>query len=155
MPQAQLPIFPSGTTQINANLAFEKREGRLTYFYGTLPVFFHDEDDLPTFRMIASQLYVNGSATQAELCRTFTVSSISMKRAVKQYREQGAAGFYKPRNTRGATILTKAVLAQAQDLLDQGEAVGDVAETLDIKSNTLNKAVLDGRLHKPLKKSSA
>ncbi len=99
MPQAQLPIFPSGTTQINANLAFEKREGRLTYFYGTLPVFFHDEDDLPTFRMIASQLYINGSATQAELCRTFTVSSISMRRAVKQYREQGAAGFYKPRNT--------------------------------------------------------
>ncbi len=155
MPQAQLPIFPSGTTEINTNLAFEKSAGRVTYFYGTLPVFFHDVDDLPTFHMIISQLYINGSCTQAELCRAFGISAISVKRAVKKYREQGAAGFYKPRNTRGATVLTEEVLAQAQDLLEQGETVGDAATTLGIKSNTLNKAVLDGRLHKPLKKSLA
>ncbi len=43
MPQAQLPFFPSGTTEININLAFEKKEGRITYFSGTMPVFTHDE----------------------------------------------------------------------------------------------------------------
>ncbi len=31
MPQAQLPLFPSGTTQINTNLAFEKKEGQITW----------------------------------------------------------------------------------------------------------------------------
>jgi transposase-like protein len=155
MPQAQLPFFPSGTTEINTNLAFEKREGRITYFYGTLPVFFHDEDDLPTFHMIISQLYINGSTTQAELCRVFGITAISVKRAVKKYREEGAAGFYKPRNTRrGSTILTAEVLTKAQSLLDQGEEVSDVAKTLGIKRNTLNKAVLDARLHKPSKKKT-
>ena len=154
MPQAQLPFFPSGTTEININLAFEKKDGRVTYFSGTMPVFTHDEDDRPTFLMIISQLYVNGNATQAELCRAFGITAITVKRAVKKYREQGASSFYKPRNTRGATLLTAEVLTQAQDLLDQGEAVSDVANTLGIKSNTLNKAVGDGRLHKPFKKKT-
>ncbi len=154
MPQAQLPFFPNGSTVINVNLAFEKREGRITYFNGTLPVFSHAEDDRPTFLMIISQFYVNGNATQAELCRTFGIPGVTLKRAVKKYREEGTGGFYKPRNTRGATILTSEVLTQAQALLDQGEEVGEAAKTLTIKSNTLNKAVLDGRLHKPIKKKS-
>lgn len=44
-------------------------------------------------RMITCQLYVNGSASQAELCRVFGVSKISMLRSVKLYREKGMAGF--------------------------------------------------------------
>ncbi len=152
MPQAQLPFFPSGTTEININLAFEKKEGRITYFSGTMPVFAHDENDQQTFLMIISQFHVNGNATQAELYRAFGITSITVKRAVKKYREQGASGFYKPRATRGATILTPEVLTQAQGLLDQGKEVSDTAKILGIKSNTLNKSVLDGRLHKPSKK---
>jgi len=134
MPQAQLPIFPHGVTLINTNLAFEKKDARVTYFNGTMPVFSHDEDDLDTFRMISSQFYVNGNATQAEICRAFSVNPINVKRAVKKYREQGAAGFYKPRNTRAATVLTPEVLTEAQRLLDQGDTV------------------LDKRLHKGIKK---
>lgn len=148
MPQAQLPIFPDGVTPINANLAFEKKEGCVTYFNGMMPVFSHKEEDLNTFRMITSQFYVNGNVTQAEICRAFGVNPINVKRAVKKYREQGAAGFYKPRNTRGASVLTPQVLKEAQRLVDQGETVGEVAKAIDVKVNTLNKAVLDGRLHK-------
>lgn len=154
MPQIQLPIFPPGTTPINANLAFEKNDGRITYFNGSMPVFVHDEDDLQTFRMITSQFYINGNATQAEICRAFGVPAITVKRAVKKYREEGAAGFYKPKGTRGASVLTPEVLAQAQALLDQGEEMGEIAKALDIKSNTLNKATHDGRLHKPAKKKT-
>ena len=99
MPQAQLLFFPSGTTEINTHLAFEKRDARVTYFYGTLPVFSHAENDLATFQMIISPLYINGSATQAELYRAFGISAISVKRAVKKHREQGAEGFYTPRPT--------------------------------------------------------
>ena len=152
MPQAQLPIFPNGATVINANLAFEKKHGRVTYFHGTMPVFVHDEHDLNTFRMITSQFYVNGNATQAEICRAFGVIPISVKRAVKKYREQGAAGFYQVRKTRGATVLTAEVLQQAQSLLDQDKELFDVAKAVDVKRNTLNKAILDKRLHKPAKK---
>ena len=152
MPQIQLPIFPDGVTPINENLAFEKRNGTVTYFNGTMPVFVHDEEDLNTFRMITSQFYVNGNATQADLCRAFGIPAVTVKRAVKKYREQGAAGFYKPRKTRGAAILTPDVLAEAQRLLDQGEVSHDAAKQLGIKTNTLNKAILDKRLHKPEKK---
>jgi|TARA_B100000959_G_C14608089_1_gene470890 hypothetical protein len=152
MPQAQLPIFPNGSTTINTTLAFEKSEGQVTYFNGTMPVFSHDENDLNTFKMITSQFYINGNATQAEICRAFGVSPINVKRAVKKYREHGAAGFYKPRNTRKATVLTPEVLEQAQSLLDQGMLPGDVAKSLGIKKNTFDKAILDKRLHKRSKK---
>lgn len=154
MPQAQLPIFPNGVTPINTNLAFEKRDGSVTYFNGMMPVFCHDEDDLNTFRMITSQFYINGNATQAEICRAFGITPINVKRAVKKYREQGAGGFYKPRNTRGASVLIPEVLQQAQRLLDQGKQVSDIAKTMDVKRNTLNKAILDKRLHKPTKKKN-
>jgi len=45
------------------------------------------------------------------------------------------------------------ILTRAQALLDQGEALSEVAKTLDIKYNTLNKATHDGRLYKPAKKN--
>ncbi len=38
MLQRQLPMFPEGATEITHDLAVEKRNGRVTYFYGTLPV---------------------------------------------------------------------------------------------------------------------
>ena len=52
MPQLQLPVFAQGMTLINANLGFFVREqSSLTYFYGNLPVFTHDVDDVRSFRM--------------------------------------------------------------------------------------------------------
>jgi len=49
MPQVQLPIFPEGVTSITPDLAFQRREGKVCYFNGHLPVFMHEEADLPTF----------------------------------------------------------------------------------------------------------
>jgi hypothetical protein len=37
MPQVQLPLFPVGTTHLNDSLAFEGRDGRITYFTVTRP----------------------------------------------------------------------------------------------------------------------
>ena len=69
MPQLQLPIFPEGTTLINTNLGFIREHDSITYIYGHLPVFTHDVNDVRSFRMIASQLYINGSAKQSEWSR--------------------------------------------------------------------------------------
>ena len=66
MPQMQFPFFPDGVEHINAQLAFEKRDGQVTYFNGNMPVFIHAEDDIATFRMITAQFCINGNATQAE-----------------------------------------------------------------------------------------
>jgi len=154
MPQLQLPYFPAGVTAITPVLAFGVEEGRVTYFNGTLPVFVHAQDDLASFRMITAQFCVNGHAKQSEIARAFGIPKVTVKRAVKVYREVGPRGFYQPRKRRGAAVLTPAVLAEAQQLLDEGVASSAVADRLGIKRDTLSKAVRAGRLAVRLKKKS-
>jgi transposase len=154
MPQLQLPIFPEGMTLINANLGVMTRDGTVTYIYGSLPIFSHAADDLKTFRMITSQLYVNGSVKQADICRAFGVSRISVKRSVKLYREKGTAGFFEPPRRRGPAVLTPEVLQRVQALLDNEHTLPEIAKELNLKADTLRKAISSGKLHKPQKKTS-
>ena len=153
MPQIQLPLFPHGVTPITDVLAFSKENGRVIYFNGSMPVFAHEEDDLASFRMITAKFCVNGNATQAQIIRAFGVSKISLKRAVKRYRSEGPKGFYQPRKRRGPVVLTPAVLAEAQQLLDEGLEPTQAAERLEIKPDTLSKAIRAGRLHRAEKKT--
>jgi len=97
-------------------------------------------------------LYLDGKVKQADLVRVFGVSAISVKRAVKLYEEAGPGGFWRPRPTRGPSVLTGEVLKQAQEQLDQGLTVQEVAAQLGVKYDTLRKAVRAGRLHKAVKK---
>jgi len=152
MAQIQLPIFPAGSTSITSVLAFSRQDEQVTYFNGSMPVFAHDVDDTASFRMITAQFCVNGNTKQADIVRAFGVTSISMKRAVKLYRKQGAKGFYVQRKSRGPAVLTPLVLGEAQQLLDGGMETPEVADQLGVKRDTLSKAVRAGRLHKPLKK---
>ena len=149
MPQLQLPIFPAGVTHITNELGFECRDGTVTYFTGQLPVFRHAAADLRTFRMIISQFVVNGNARQCEIARAFGIALVSVKRAVRRYREQGPAGFYAPRRgRRGPAVLTPAVVEKLQGLLDAGLAPTLAARELGLKPDTVAKAVRAGRLQK-------
>lgn len=152
MPQAQLPIFPAGTTQINAVLACECRAGRVVYFNGHLPVFTHAQDDAGSFRLYATQLIVNGTVTQAELQRAFQLPPISTKRWVKRYQQGGAAAFFAPRPRREGRKLTDGVLAQARELLAQGLAVAEISQRTGVLADTIRKAIQAGRLPQPVKK---
>ena len=154
MVQRQLPMFPQGSILVTGDLAVEKRDGRITYFYGTLPVFTHDENDDDSFQMITAQFYSNGYVKQMDIVRAFGVTPISVKRAVKRYQEQGVQGFYAPKKTRGAAVLTDEVLQVAQQLLSEGQEPCDVADQLSIKRDTFSKAIRAGRLHKYNKKKS-
>ena len=111
-------------------------------------MFVHDEQDMASFRMITAQFCVTGDAKQADIVRAFGVTKISPKRAVKRYREEGPKGVYVPRQRRGPAVLTRAVLAEAEQLLDDGLKTPGVADRLGIKRDTLRKAVGAGRLHK-------
>jgi len=152
MPQLQLPIFPEGMTMINANLGVMTQDGTVTYIYGNLPVFTHAVDDQKTFRMITSQLYVNGSAKQADICRAFGVSKISLKRSVKLYREKGIAGFFEQPNRRGPAVLTPVVLKKVQAMLDEEKSIPEISKQMELKADTLRKAVSAGKLHQSEKK---
>jgi transposase-like protein len=108
---------------------------------------------MQSFRMFTSQLYINGSASQAEICRAFGVSKISVLRSVKLYREKGMAGFFAPRMCRGPAVLTPPVLEQVQERLDADRPIAEIAGELGLKVDTLNKALRSGKLRRPKKKN--
>lgn len=94
MPQLQLPMFPAGVTEINHQIAVEKKAETIYYVHGHLPVFRHAEEDVRAFRMITSQMIVNGTVKRKEIVRAFGVPMVTVKRYVKLMRERGTAGFY-------------------------------------------------------------
>ena len=152
MPQVQLPMFAQGVTSITRELGYEKRDGRVTYFNGAMPVFSHAEDDLATFRLITSQFCANGNCKQPDIVRAFGVPLSTVKRYCSLYRRKGPAGFYAPRARRGAAVLSKSVVHRVEAMLSEGQEATQVAEALGIKYNTLYKAIVAGKVHAPEKK---
>ena len=149
MPQALLPLIPAGASSVSDRISVVQEEGQWTYFCGVAPVYWHAEEDTRSFRMFTAQLVCLGACKTSDIVRTFGVSTNSVKRSIKKYREQGGAGFYQPRKGRGGTVLTKEVLEQAQDLLSRGGSRREVAEQLGVPSDTLRKAINQGRLREP------
>lgn len=152
MPQLHLPLFPSGATEITPAVSFSRTEETVTYFHCGLPVFSHDVNNRAEFLLTVAQLYVVCGVLQATIARALGIPTITIKRAVKRYRLEGARGFFAPRITRGAAVLTPPLLKQAQIQLDDGLAPSQVADALGIKLNTLDKAIRGGRLHQAPKK---
>ena len=111
--------------------------------------------DVATFRMITSQFCESGYAKQCDIIRAFGVTSISVKRAVKLYRERGAKGFYAPRAWRGPAVVTASVVAEVESLLVEGVSLGEVAQRLGLKLNTLQKAISAGRIRPAAQKKIA
>src|SRR5580765_2105064 len=146
MPQVQLPVFPAGCREINANLAFERRDEQIIYFNGHLPVFTHEAADLQSFRFFTTQLIVNGTATQGEIVAAFGVPLTTVKRCVKRYRQGGSKAMFEPPKRRQGTKLDASRLAQAQQLLDEGMSVPVLSQQLGVLASTLHKAIDHGRL---------
>ncbi len=94
MPQLQLPIFQKGVTLITPDLGYLQKDGQVVYLHGMLPVFTHDVADIASFKMIVSQLYVNGVAKQAQIVKAFGINPLALKRWVKKYRAEGTKAFY-------------------------------------------------------------
>jgi len=123
------------------------------YFNGMMPIFSHATAELNAFRLITSQLIVNGVATPKDIVDAFGISSISVKRYVKIYRQEGSGGFFKPRKGRGSSVLTSEVLVKIQGYLNEGRSVSSICEEMSLKTDTVNKAIRDGRLQRVEKKS--
>ncbi len=132
-----MPIFPEGVITLTPDLGVCSRDGQVTYFYGTLPVFTHASKDVKSFNMFMSQLYVSGKLKQSQIANAFGVTRISIKRAVKIYETDGPGGFWKSRKGRGPAVLTTKVLQQVQELLDQGLTVGEVALQNKLKKSQI------------------
>jgi transposase len=149
MPQALLPLIPSGATQLSDLISVFCQDGQWTYFCGVQPVFEHPEDDRQSFRMFSAQLCCQGACTQAQIIRAFGVSKNSVLRSVAKYLEEGIDGFYGPRRGRGPSVMTAEVIVQAEKLLAVGHSRNEVAKELDVKCDTLRKAINQGRVQEP------
>ena len=103
MPEPFLPMFPADVTEINRHVSFARRDGRIYYFNGPMPVFSHEEKDLASFRMFTSQLVHDGNCSQAEIARAFGVSTISLKRYVKKFRAEGIKRILCAARTKGVS----------------------------------------------------
>lgn len=148
MPQIWLPIFPKGLTAINENLAFAYEDENVTYYNGMMPIFTHHKDDIQTFRLILSQFYINGNATQSELVKALGIPSVTLKRAVKLYREKGPQGFFEPQKHGGKRVLTPDVVKEVERLFDEGKERSEIVQIVGIKEETLKKAIQQGRVKK-------
>lgn len=146
MPQLLLPIIPPGSSPLGSLLSVCNTQGEWIYYLGLSVVGRHNEDELDLFRMFTSQFIAEGHCTNADVVRVFGVSTSSVKRYVKRYRNQGIRGFIRPRKGRGGTVLTDTVRAHAQALLNSGATRKDVCAQLNIKADCLRKAIGDGRL---------
>jgi len=123
MPQVQLPLFPQGTTHINSELAFARKEDQVVHLNGHLPVFTHSATDLVSFRLFTTQLIVNHTASYGEIARAFGVPLRSLKRYTKRYRTRGVEAFFTPTPKRPGHRLNAEGLEQVQELLDGGFSV--------------------------------
>lgn len=149
--QKLLPLFSTDVTLINSLIGFSKRDGQVYYFNGQMPLFFHAEDDMESFKMFMAQLYVQGNVKQSEINRVFNLNPINMKRWVQKFKEGGPGTFYKkessyrvPRNS----VLTAEVIKKVQSLLDEGYGVAKIGKELNLKADTLRKAISSGKLHR-------
>jgi transposase len=96
-----------------------------------------------------AQLVCQGACRQIDILRAFGVSANSVRRSVEKYRQEGAAGFYGARQARGPTVMTDGVITQAQELLSQGCSRREVADQLNVRYDTLRKAINQARLREP------
>jgi hypothetical protein len=149
IPQALLPLIADGATPISDLISVVRENGQWTYFCGVQPVFQHAENDRPSFQMFTAQLICRAVCRQVDIVRVFGVSKNSVIRSVNKYCAGGVKAFYAPRATRGASVMTPEITAQAQQLLGVGWSPKEVAEQLGLKLDTLRKAIQQGRLTKP------
>ena len=77
MPQLQLPLFPHGSVHLTPDLAVLRQDDTVTYVHGSLPVFQHRAADVKSFRLITSQLYLNGRGVPKDYVRAYTWASIA------------------------------------------------------------------------------
>ena len=145
--QENLPLIPAGANAINNKVCVDRLGSFWTYYADWLPIYTHDAADHNHFRFVIAQLVQVGLCRPCEIIATFGVTKNKIMRASKQLETRGARSFFEKRKTRrGGTVLMPVKLALAQNLLNCGTTRSDVALELDVRLDTLRKAINDGRL---------
>lgn len=149
MKQIILPLIPSGATSLSDILSVETVNDVMVYYQGAFPIFTHPKDDKRSHYMFIGHLIAEGRCKFTVVQKALGIPKTSLHRIVNKYKAKGIAAFYEERKTRkGGIILTKDIKQKVQTMLNNGMSVSDVAEHLEIKYDTIQKAIQDGRLYK-------
>ena len=99
------------------------------------------------FSDVHGELAANGHCKLVDIERTFGVTGISVKRAVKQYRNGGGCrAFFQARRGRGPGVLTPSKVSALQALLDDGLSYRQAARQEAVKADTVRKGIARGLL---------
>ena len=140
---------------LGERLAVVTRDGYVWYFHYNMPVFSHAVEDLASFRMFTSSLCDKAQCKLVDVERAFSVTAISVKRALKQYRDEGPKSFFiSKRPAKTPRVLTGELAQQVQELLNAGHAPRDIEDRLGVKADTIRNAIEHGRLQR-LKKGAS
>jgi hypothetical protein len=99
-----VPIFLADSRFLGDRLAVVERKRTVCCFHYDMPVLSHAAEDLDSFSMFTSSLCDKGQCMLVDFESVFAVTAISVKRALKQYRDHGTKSFFRKSSTgRGAT----------------------------------------------------
>ena len=150
MPNTLFPVYPTEAMYINERIAVKTIEKKVYYFNGDMPFYHHEEGNYKSFRFITSQMVELKNVKQMEIVKAFKVSKESVKRWVKLYRTKGEPGFFETRKVKKkGNVLNEELLIKVQTELNLGKTTKSIGEELDIKPDTIRKAIIHKRLTKP------
>jgi len=142
-----LPGFPEGAIQINRRVSLLKKEAVWTYLVGTDNYFSHRSGESSAFRYAIATLIHNGHVKPVEVeTSPLALPRRTLMRWSRQLAEEGADSFFRPRRTRGATVITPAKVAECERFFAEGFTIPEVARRAEIGESALRKAVAAGRV---------
>ena len=150
--QHRIPLLPNDTNFVSEHLAFARRDGQITFFNASGPIFTCREDAEGSLRFAAVVLTEPSLrlATPIQLARVLGRHRSRVHEYRKQYREGGTEALeVKRRGPRGPSKLKGIRLARAQKFLNEGKSNCKVAELVGVSEQTIRKALKEHRLVRP------
>jgi len=147
--QLKLPLFPRETELFNASFGLFSQDGTVYYLHCGQPVGMHEEEDINSFRHKIASFIELGLCTQRQVVNILHVSSDSVRRSCKLYREQGEAAFFAADKRKGKSHkMLPQVIERVQVGLNEGRSVNSIAKKEGLKESTIRYSIQVGKLKK-------
>ena len=153
-----MPLLPDDAEMVSQHLAAGHRDGVLTFFNASGPIFTCRAADASAVRFAAAVLTSPelSLATPSEIARVLGRHRNRVHEYRKRYREGGAAALeVKRRGPRGPSKFKGPRLARAQTYLNAGTSNRTVAERVGVSEFTIRTALKDQRLVRPARRHDA
>lgn len=150
--QHRICFLPDDAEVVSEHLAVARREGHLTFFDASGPIFNCRKDDEGALRFAAVMLSEPnlGLATPTEIAEALGRHRSRVHEYRKRFREGGSKALeVKRRGPRGPSKLKGIRLARAQKFLNEGASNYKVAQRVGVSEQTIRKALKEHRLIRP------